>query len=67
MLFAIPYMAIDKASALFSLSTQLRTSLLVAAPATLQGCIAAIGDWYTFKLASSIYGADHLVSHITVS
>lgn len=67
MLFAIPYMAIDKASSLFSLSTQLRTSLLVAAPATLQGCIAAIGDWYTFKLASSIYGADHLVSHIAVS
>lgn len=69
MLFAIPYTVVDHASRLlepFGFSTALRSSLLIAAPAILQGFIAALGDWYTYKLASHVYGQDSLNANVTV-
>lgn len=69
MLFAVPYMLVDHATRLlepFGLPIALRSSLLIAAPAVLQGFIAALGDWYTFKLASNIYGQDSLNANVAV-
>ncbi|TQW00440.1 hypothetical protein V2A60_001520 [Cordyceps javanica] len=66
MLFAIPYSLVDHASRLLDLSTYLRSTMLIAAPAVLQGLIAALGDWYTFKLASNIYGHDSLDANVTL-
>lgn len=70
MLFAIPYTIVDHTARFLEplgFSTALRSSMLIAAPAILQGLIAALGDWYTFKLASCIYGPSSLNANITVS
>lgn len=70
MLFAIPYWLVDHVARLlepFGFPASLRSSMLIAAPAILQGFIAALGDWYTFRLASSIYGQDSLNANVAVS
>lgn len=69
MLFAVPYALIDHAARLlepFGCSTALRSSMLLAAPAVLQGFIAALGDWFTYKLASRVYGQESLNAKVTV-
>ncbi|KAJ3472617.1 hypothetical protein NLG97_g10844 [Lecanicillium saksenae] len=69
MLFAIPYTLVDHVTRLFEpfgLPVALRSSMLIAAPAVLQGFIAALGDWYTFKLASNIYGQDSLNANVAL-
>ncbi|KAJ2964524.1 hypothetical protein NQ176_g10791 [Zarea fungicola] len=69
MLFAIPYTIVDHTARFLEplgFSTALRSSMLIAAPAILQGLIAALGDWYTFKLASCIYGPSSLNANITL-
>lgn len=45
----------------------LRAAILVAAPKALQAVIAGLGDWYTWQLAVSIYGANCNVSFFAVS
>lgn len=40
--------------------------MLMAAPAILQGYIAALGDWYTWKLAEQIYEVGSAPSTFTV-
>jgi phosphatidylinositol glycan class B len=45
----------------------LRAAILVAAPRTLQAGIAALGDWYTWQLAVSIYGDNSNVSFFAAS
>lgn len=42
------------------LSPLARADLLIAAPKTAQAVIAAIGDYYTWKLAGRIYGIHSL-------
>ncbi|OAR05699.1 hypothetical protein LLEC1_05764 [Akanthomyces lecanii] len=69
MLFAIPYWLVNHVAHLlepFGFPVALRSSMLIAAPAILQGFIAALGDWYTFKLASSIYGQDSLNANVAL-
>lgn len=59
-------MIADKASKLLPLGLDLRTDLVVAAPRALQAAFAALGDWYTWQLAVTIY-ADSNVSSFAVS
>ncbi|KAM3543385.1 hypothetical protein ARSEF1564_003729 [Beauveria bassiana] len=69
MLFAIPYFLVDHAARLLEplgFPIALRSSMLIAAPAILQGFIAALGDWYTFKLACNIYGQDTLDAKVAL-
>lgn len=46
----------DALSNLLSFSGPYRAQLLLAAPKTLQAVIAALGDYYTWRLAEAIYG-----------
>ncbi|KMU80453.1 GPI mannosyltransferase 3 [Coccidioides immitis RMSCC 3703] len=57
-IFAAVYWVADQISRQLRLSPLSRADLLVAAPKTAQGVIAALGDYYTWKLAGTIYGAD---------
>ncbi|ATY62109.1 Alg9-like mannosyltransferase [Cordyceps militaris] len=69
MLFAIPYWLVHHAAQLLEplgFPIALRSNMLIASPAILQGVIAALGDWYTFKLASNIYGQDSLNANVTL-
>ncbi|OAA71305.1 Alg9-like mannosyltransferase [Cordyceps fumosorosea ARSEF 2679] len=65
-LFAIPYSLVDHAARLLNISPALRSSMLIAAPAILQAVIAALGDWYTLKLAANIYGQDSLNANVAL-
>ncbi|GFF29287.1 GPI mannosyltransferase 3 [Aspergillus udagawae] len=57
LLFAAVYSAADVVAQLLRLSPASRADLLVAAPKTAQAVIAALGDFYTWKLARYVYGA----------
>ncbi|KAL2680905.1 glycosylphosphatidylinositol anchor biosynthesis [[Neocosmospora] mangrovei] len=61
-LFAGAYLAADFIASHVLPMGILRAAILVAAPRTLQAGIAALGDWYTWQLAVSIYGANSNVS-----
>ncbi|KAJ5671587.1 GPI mannosyltransferase [Penicillium longicatenatum] len=57
LLFAAIYKVTDSiASVLCAPST--RAELLIAAPKTVQAVLSALGDFYTWRLASRIYGED---------
>ncbi|KAK5064505.1 hypothetical protein LTR84_000338 [Exophiala bonariae] len=55
-LFALAYRTADSLAGLLKLSDATRAEVLLAAPKTLQACFAALGDFYTWKLAGYIYG-----------
>lgn len=55
-IFATVYYIANLISEVFQLSPATRADLLVAAPKTLQGILAALGDHYTWRLAQRIYG-----------
>ncbi|KAM0236363.1 hypothetical protein ACHAPO_004995 [Fusarium lateritium] len=61
-LFAGVYLVADFISSHILPIGILRASILVAAPQALQAVIAGLGDWYTWQLAVSIYGANSNVS-----
>ncbi|KAL1837393.1 hypothetical protein VTJ49DRAFT_3933 [Mycothermus thermophilus] len=55
-IFAVAYKAVDGAMAAMSLYPPFRAFILVALPGALQSLFAALGDFYTWKLAMDIYG-----------
>lgn len=66
LLFATIYKAADFLASALRLSGATRAELLVAGPKTAQAVVAAIGDLYTWKLATRIYGADSRGAWTTV-
>ncbi|KAB8078331.1 putative mannosyltransferase [Aspergillus leporis] len=56
LLFAAVYSVADLSARVLRLSPAIRSDLLVVAPKLAQAVIAAIGDFYTWKLARSVYG-----------
>ena len=55
--FAAVYYSTDYAAQFLRLSVPTRADLLVAAPKTAQAVIAALGDFYTWKLGRLVYGS----------
>ncbi len=55
-IFATVYWTSDVIATALQLSPSIRAELLLAAPKTLQAIFAAIGDYYTWKLAERIHG-----------
>ncbi|CDM33658.1 CAZyme family GT22 [Penicillium roqueforti] len=64
--FAALYKVADFLAFTLSLSPATRAELLIAAPKTAQAVVAAIGDFYTWKLAVRVYGDDSLESWTTL-
>ncbi|CAG8122651.1 unnamed protein product [Penicillium salamii] len=58
LLFAALYKIAAYFAAVLHVSPATRAELLIAAPKTAQAVIAAIGDFYTWKLAVRVYGND---------
>jgi phosphatidylinositol glycan class B len=56
----------DLVARTLGLSPALRADLLIAAPGVTQAVIAAVGDYYTWKLARYIYGDRSYESWATV-
>ncbi|KAF4989595.1 hypothetical protein FDECE_14669 [Fusarium decemcellulare] len=61
-LFAGVYIVADLLASRVLPGGILRAAILVAAPRALQAVVAALGDWYTWQLAVSIYGPNSNVS-----
>ncbi|KAL2257408.1 hypothetical protein VTK26DRAFT_212 [Humicola hyalothermophila] len=57
-IFGLAYKAVDSAMAFMNLYPPFRAFILVALPGTLQSVFAALGDFYTWKLAMDIYGRE---------
>lgn len=55
-IFAAVYWASDAFSTALQLPPSLRADLMLAAPKTVQAIFAALGDYYTWKLAQRVYG-----------
>lgn len=60
-------MAADRLSAIFPPGNALRSAAVIVSPRILQAIIAALGDWYTWHLASNVYGSDSNASFFAVS
>ncbi|RDA83730.1 hypothetical protein CP532_0221 [Ophiocordyceps camponoti-leonardi (nom. inval.)] len=58
LVFALAYKLADVLSSWLPIGVTLRAAAIMAAPKLLQAIFAALGDWYTWKLAVSIYGPD---------
>ncbi|KAJ5681958.1 uncharacterized protein N7477_001898 [Penicillium maclennaniae] len=58
LLFAAIYKVIDLLASALNLPAATRADLLIAGPKTAQAVVSAIGDFYTWKLASRVYGTD---------
>ncbi|KAJ5579759.1 uncharacterized protein N7459_005744 [Penicillium hispanicum] len=58
LLFAGIYKTADFLASVFRLPDATRAELLIAGPKTAQAVVSAIGDFYTWKLATGIYGED---------
>ncbi|KAK5989175.1 GPI mannosyltransferase 3 [Cladobotryum mycophilum] len=65
-LFSGAYLAADRLSAAFPPESFIRSAAVIVAPRVLQAVIAALGDWFTWKLAMRIYSPDNSVSFITL-
>ncbi|OQE46796.1 hypothetical protein PENCOP_c001G01755 [Penicillium coprophilum] len=64
--FAAIYKAADFLALALGVSPAVRADLLIAAPKTAQAVVAAIGDFYTWKLALRVYGNDSRGSWTTL-
>ena len=64
--FAAVYKAVDLLTTTLPLTPATRAELLIAGPKTVQAVIAAIGDFYTWKLATRVYGKDSRAAWTTV-
>lgn len=60
-------MAADRLSAIFPPGNAIRSAAVIVSPRILQAIIAALGDWYTWHLASNVYGSDSNASFFAVS
>ena len=56
--FAAIYKIVDSSATLLTLSPALRAELLIAGPKAAQAVLSATGDYYTWRLASRVYGED---------
>lgn len=65
-LFAATYHLANSVAGFLGLSLPVRSQLLLAAPKILQAPIAALGDYYTYKLAAQIYGPDSYPAWATI-
>ncbi|MBE3043646.1 hypothetical protein IMZ48_13965 [Candidatus Bathyarchaeota archaeon] len=65
-LFAAVYKAADSLATLCSLSTPQRSALLLWAPKLTQAVFAALGDFYTWRLAATLHGEDSTASTAAV-
>jgi phosphatidylinositol glycan class B len=61
-LFSAAYLVADTISKILPASNPLRVSILMAAPRVLQAVIAALGDWYTWRLTNTIYNSNANIS-----
>ncbi|KAF3020377.1 glycosylphosphatidylinositol anchor biosynthesis [Penicillium rubens] len=64
--FAALYKTANFLASALSVSPATRAELLIAAPKTAQAVVAAIGDFYTWKLAVRVYGDDSRGSWTTL-
>jgi phosphatidylinositol glycan class B len=64
--FAAIYKIVHFLATTLHLSAATRAELLITGPKTAQAVIAAIGDFYTWKLATRIYGKDSRGAWTTV-
>lgn len=65
-LFAGVYQATAFLAESLHLETTTRAELLLAAPKVLQGCFAALTDFFIWKLAEKAYGRNSQASHAAV-
>ena len=63
-IFALGYLIVES---VIGTSTKLKAQCLVAAPKVMQAGFAALGDWYTWRLAGKLYGQDTPVTWSVVS
>ncbi|KAK4549845.1 hypothetical protein LTR36_005146 [Oleoguttula mirabilis] len=56
MLFAAVYRAAARLCDTIQATPGMRAEVLIAAPKVLQACIAAVGDFFTWRLARKVYG-----------
>ncbi|KAF4595657.1 GPI mannosyltransferase 3 [Ophiocordyceps camponoti-floridani] len=61
-LFALAYLVAETLSSWLPISLTSRTAIIMAAPKLLQAIFAALGDWYTWQLAVTIYGRESTAS-----
>ena len=66
LLFAGVYQATAFLAESLHLETTTRAELLLAAPKVLQGCFAALTDFFIWKLAEKAYGRNSQASHAAV-
>lgn len=64
--FAAVYKAVDLLASTLRLTAATRAELLIAGPKITQAVIAAIGDFYTWKLATRVYGKNSRGAWTTV-
>jgi phosphatidylinositol glycan class B len=57
-IFGLAYKAVDGVMSFLRLFPPFRAFILVALPGALQSVFAALGDFYTWKLAMDIYGRE---------
>ncbi|KLU89021.1 GPI mannosyltransferase 3 [Magnaporthiopsis poae ATCC 64411] len=62
LLFAGLYLGLDSLMQLLKLPVHIRANVLVAAPTALQAVFAALGDFYTWKLALNAHGHSRTVA-----
>ena len=66
-LFAVAYLVVDHVARFLGMSPHLRSEALVVIPNIVQGLIAALGDWYTWRLAERLFGHKDVKTKAVVS
>jgi len=66
-MFAALYYVANKSMLLLGLLPPLRATILGVVPTLAQAVIAALGDFYTWKLSSKIHGYSSNATRATVS
>lgn len=67
MLFAFVYLLFEKPMEFLQFYPQFRAMIMSALPRIVQGIIAAIGDFYTWKYAERVYGLGSQSAWVSVS
>jgi GPI mannosyltransferase 3 len=65
-IFALAYKLADTVAASITLDPRFRSELLLAVPKIIQAVLSAACDFFTWKLACSLYGADSTEAFCTV-
>jgi phosphatidylinositol glycan class B len=66
-LFSAAYLVADAISKVLPFANSIRVPVILAAPRALQAVFAALGDWYTWRLAGDIYPSNGNASLFAVS